>query len=99
MPKTREFLRLRSSVKHAYLGKKVPKKYQSRYGKRYDKRDITGLSYAIAKSKGIKIDRRRKWRSGKPSAMARLLNTVQKDTRSHQGLKGEMLTVPDHSAR
>lgn len=57
MPYTKDFTKLLGNVKKTYLGKKVPKKYQSQYGKRYDKKEVKSLSYAIAKSKGIKIDR------------------------------------------
>ena len=57
MPYTKDFTKLLGSVKKTYLGKKVPKKYQSQYGKRYDKEEVKSLSYAIAKSKGIKIDK------------------------------------------
>jgi len=60
MPKTRKFKKLFLSVKKQYLGKPVPKLYQKRYGKVYGRKDITGMSYAIAKSKGIRIDIRRK---------------------------------------
>lgn len=57
MPHTKEFRKLLGNLEDEYLGEKVPKKYQKRYGKRYDKKDIKGLGYAIAKSKGIKIDK------------------------------------------
>jgi len=56
MPKTKSFKKLQRSVKSHYLGKKVPAKYRARYGKRYGKKDVTGLSYAIARSKEIKTD-------------------------------------------
>jgi len=57
MPQTKDFTRLLGSVKKTYLGKKVPSKYQNKYGKRYDKEEVKSFAYAIAKSKGIKIDR------------------------------------------
>jgi len=57
MPYTKDFLRLGKSVKKQYLGKSVPNKYQKRYGKRYGFSDVKSLSYAIAKSRGIKIDK------------------------------------------
>ncbi len=59
MPLTKGFKKLLKDLEGEYLGKKVPKKYQKRYGKRYDKNEIKGLGYAIAKSKGIKIDKKR----------------------------------------
>ncbi len=56
MPKSRDFNKLKESLIGEYLGKPVPKKYQKRYGKRYGKKDIDELSYAIANTRGIKID-------------------------------------------
>ena len=60
MPKTQAFKDLMKSVKKSYLGKQVPKKYQKDYGKIYDLDEIESVTYAIAKSRGIKIDRRKK---------------------------------------
>jgi hypothetical protein len=57
MPKTDAFKSLFKNVKETYLGKSVPKKYQKLYGKKYDKEEIKSVSYAIAKSRGIKIDK------------------------------------------
>lgn len=59
MPLTKEFKELVESTKHQYLGKKVPKKYQNKYGRVYDLNETKSIAYAIAKSKGIKIDRTR----------------------------------------
>jgi hypothetical protein len=42
-------------VREQYLGKKVPKQYQKKYGKRYDESEVEEIAYAIAKSKGIKV--------------------------------------------
>jgi len=56
MPFTKGFKELLSSMEETYLNKKVPKKYQKKYGKRYDKEEIKSFAYAVAKSKGIKID-------------------------------------------
>ena len=56
MPLTSEFKELRKNVRLNYFGKPVPKKYQSKYGKKYNLNDVNSLSYAIAKSKGIKTD-------------------------------------------
>jgi hypothetical protein len=55
MPFTRDFKKLLGSLSEEYEGNKVPKEYQNRYGKRYDKKEILSLGYAIAKSKHIKI--------------------------------------------
>jgi hypothetical protein len=60
MTKTKDFNKLFESVKKTYLGKPVKKKYQSQYGKKYDKNEIKSVAIAIAKSRGIKIDRRSK---------------------------------------
>ena len=59
MPKTKGFINLEKAVKKQYLGKKVPNKYRSKYGNRYDKKEVVGVAYAIAKSRGMKIDKRR----------------------------------------
>ena len=55
MPFTNDFKILLGSLNEQYEGSKVPKEYQKRYGKRYDKKEILSLGYAIAKSKHIKI--------------------------------------------
>ena len=34
--------------------------YKDKYGKRYDSKEVKNISYAIAKSKGIRIDKYRK---------------------------------------
>lgn len=60
MPLTKDFKKLLGSMEGEYIGKKVPKQYQNRYGKTYDKKDVKSFSYAVAKSKGIKIDLGRK---------------------------------------
>ena len=57
MPKTKGFKKLVSSVKDTYLGKSVPSKYQMKYGKRYDSSEVKSIAYAIAKSRGISIDK------------------------------------------
>lgn len=62
MPKTKDFIQLQRAVKLQYLGKPVPLKYQKKYGKIYDPKEVRGIAYAIAKSKGIKIDKSRSWR-------------------------------------
>jgi len=55
MPKTRKFRKLLKVVKKQYLGKKVPRKYQKKYGKRYDSDEVERIAYAIATSKGWRI--------------------------------------------
>lgn len=54
MPLSQKFLELKKNVKKEYLGKLVPKKYQSRYGKRYTKEGVKSLAYAIGKSRGFR---------------------------------------------
>ena len=44
------------NVKETYLGMPVKKKYQGQYGKTYDKQEIKSVAFAIAKSRGVKID-------------------------------------------
>lgn len=58
MPISQEFKKLRLNLRKEYLGKPVPMQYQNKYGKRYDQKDINSLSYAIARSRGIKTERR-----------------------------------------
>jgi len=53
MPYTKGFKKLLGSLSDSYEGEKVPKEYQKSYGKRYDKKEIKSIAYAIAKSKGI----------------------------------------------
>jgi len=56
MPITKQFKDLLKNVKKTYLGKDVPLQYRNRYGKLYDADEIESIAFAIAKSKGIKID-------------------------------------------
>lgn len=56
MPHTLGFNKLFASVKKEYLGKKVKPKYQKKYGKTYDKKEVKQVAFAIAKSRGVKID-------------------------------------------
>ena len=58
MPKTKDFIKLQKAVKKQYLGKVVPVKFRARYGKRYGPKDVRSMSYAVAKAKKIKIDKR-----------------------------------------
>ena len=57
MPFTSDFKKLLENVEETYLGEKVPKQYRKKYGKRYDKKEIKPLAFAIAKSKKIRIDK------------------------------------------
>ena len=57
MPHTQKFNELFASVKKEYLGKKVKPKYQKKYGKTYDKKEVKSVAFAIANSRGIKIDK------------------------------------------
>lgn len=60
MPKTKDFKKLMKNVEKTYLGKKVPSKYQSKYGKLYDEDEMESVAYAIAHSRGVKIDYKNK---------------------------------------
>ena len=57
MPLSKDFKKLLENLEETYLGKPVPKKYQKKYGKFYDKKDIKSFGYGLAKVKGIKIDK------------------------------------------
>ena len=57
MPHSKEFIKLWKSMEKEYLGDKVPKEYQKRYGKKYNKKDVKAFSFAVAKLRGIKIDK------------------------------------------
>lgn len=54
---TESFKKLIGVMTEEYLGKQVPKEFQERYGKTYDKEDIKSFAYAVARSRGIKIDK------------------------------------------
>jgi hypothetical protein len=56
MPYSREFLSLLINLEKEYLGKPVPREYQKKYGKYYEENEIKSMGFAIAKSRGIKID-------------------------------------------
>lgn len=55
MPKTKKFLELKKAVVDYYEGKKVPGKWQSKYGKRYSKKEAERIAYAIAKKRRWKV--------------------------------------------
>jgi hypothetical protein len=55
MPYTNNFKKLLSATKSEYLGKKVPKKYQKRYGKVFDSKETKSVAFAIANKNKIKI--------------------------------------------
>jgi len=57
MPHSKVFRELLKTMETEYTGKKVPKKFQAKYGKVYDKKETKSIAYAVAKSKGIKIDK------------------------------------------
>lgn len=57
MPHTPQFNELLAATKNEYFGKKVPKKYQKKYGKVYSKKETESVAFAIANSRGIKIDK------------------------------------------
>ena len=59
MPKTKAFKEIMKSVKKTYLGKPVKSEYRKQYGTKYDPDEMESLTYAIARSRGIKTDKRR----------------------------------------
>jgi len=62
MTYTYEFKKLRARIEKNYLGKPVPTRFLKTYGKKYNKNDILPLTYAIAKSRGIQIDKIQNWK-------------------------------------
>lgn len=54
MPHTKQFDELLANVKKEYAGKKVPKKYQHRYGKVYSEEETKSIGFAIAAKRGIR---------------------------------------------
>lgn len=58
MPKTKSFQKLYDSMKKQYLYEEVPSEYRKRYGKRYDPKDLEAFAIAVAKKKGIRIDKK-----------------------------------------
>ena len=54
---TESFKKLKGALTEEYLDKQVPQKFQERYGKTYDKEDIKSFAYAVARSRGIKVDK------------------------------------------
>jgi len=65
MPKTKDFIKLQKAVKKQYLGRPVAKKYRKKYGKKYDLKEVKSIGYAIAKTKGVPIHKRKKKKGGK----------------------------------
>lgn len=59
MPHTRVFNKLLKGTKKTYLGKPVPLKFREKYGKRYDLKETKSVAYAIAKSRGINVDKKK----------------------------------------
>lgn len=57
MPFTKKFKKLKERVEESYLGKPVPTRFLKRYGKKYNQKDILPLTYALAKKRGIQIDK------------------------------------------
>lgn len=57
MTLTREFKKLLENTKRDYLGKPVPTRFQKLYGKKYNIKDIKPKSHALAKIRGIQIEK------------------------------------------
>jgi len=58
---TKEFQRLRERVNRDYLGKSVQANSIKTYGVKYNQKDILPLTKALAKTRGIQIDKFVKW--------------------------------------
>ncbi len=54
MPHSKHFDELLSNVKKEYSGKKVPKKYQHKYGKIYSEEEAKSIGFAIANKQRMK---------------------------------------------
>jgi hypothetical protein len=57
---SKKLKKLLKSTEQYYEGKKVPARYQKKYGKVYDKEEAKSIAYAIAKRQGWKVNRRKK---------------------------------------
>ncbi len=57
---SKKLTKLLKSTQEYYKGRKVPKPYQKKYGKTYDKEGPRSIGYAIAKREGWKVNRRKK---------------------------------------
>ncbi len=57
---SKKLTKLLSSTEKYYKGRKVPKAYQKKYGKTYDKKEARSIGYAIAKREGWKVNRRKR---------------------------------------
>jgi hypothetical protein len=60
MPESKKVKKLLKSTEEYYKGKKVPAKYQKKYGKTYDKKEARSIGFAIAKKQGWKVNKRGK---------------------------------------
>jgi len=61
MPKTLAFKKLKNALTSEYVGKIVPKEFQERYGKKYDEEEMEQFAYAVARSRGIRVEKKDKW--------------------------------------
>ena len=57
MPTSSAFNKMYESVKKTYLHKDVPVKFKAKYGKKYQAKEIKLVAYAIAKSRGIPVEK------------------------------------------
>ena len=56
MPYSSDFKKLIRKIRKTYFGMRVPKKHRKEFGLYYDEDEILPLSFAIANSRGIKIN-------------------------------------------
>ena len=54
MPQSKRMKKLLAGTEEFYTGKKVPVKYQERYGKVYSEEEARSIGFAISKKRGWK---------------------------------------------
>lgn len=64
MPFTKDFIKLERRIEENYLGRPVPTRFQKEFGKIYNIKEIRPLTFKIAKSRGIQIEKHKLKRSG-----------------------------------
>jgi len=55
MVQTKKFKKLLKAVKKQYLGKPVEPKYQKKYGKVYDEKEVKSVAIETAKKMGWRV--------------------------------------------
>ena len=57
MPLSKDFIKLEGRIEENYLGRPVPVRFQKEFGKIYNIKDIRPLTFKIAKSRGIQLEK------------------------------------------